>query len=398
VESFVQCPKCGERIAVAEALSKQVEETLRSEYELRSAEERQRQKQEYEEVLAAERDRIAAEAALQASGAVGIELEDLRAALEEASHRLEAAGARELELRKERRGLLDREANLELEISQKLDEERKKIEERVTERLGESHRLEKLQDDQKLRELTGKIEELERKAKQGSQQTQGEAIEVELEDLLQATFPHDQITPVGKGIRGADVVQRIYVQAGQCCGTIVWESKNTKNWSDAWPDKLKEDLRVVKGDCAVLVSVALPPGVMSFEYREGVWVTSRACAMALASVLRAGIIEVATARAAATGLSQKMGLVYEYLSGVEFRQRVQAIVEAFVAMSDDLQREKRAMETQWARREKLMDRVLRNVSGLYGDVRGMIVTLPQVEILELALPAEATNPEDLQPE
>lgn len=391
VESSIQCPSCGQSIPVTEALTKQIEETLRHAYEIRSTEQEQRLKDKYEQKLAAEEQRLAEEATQRAENAVGIELQDLRAALSEANRKLKEAVDQELELRKQRRELQEREQNVDLEVSRKLDDERAKVEQRITEKLAEAHRLKDLEKDQTLRELTGKIEDLERKAKQGSQQTQGEAIEVELEKLLQATFPYDQIEPVGKGTRGADVIQRVYVQAGQCCGTIVWESKNTKNWSDGWLEKLREDQRDVRGDCAVLVSAALPPDVANFKHIEGVWVTNHACAMALAAALRAGIVEVAIAKAAATGLSRKMEVLYEYLSGVEFRGRVQAILETYASMREDLEREKRSIEKQWAKREKQIDKVIRNVSGMYGDMQGMIAALPDIEVLELAPSVEVSE-------
>lgn len=396
VDSFIQCPKCGHRIPITEALTKPIEDALQRKYEDEAATQEQRWKDEFEQKLAAEKQKLAADAQEEATNAVGIELLDLRASLEEANQKLNAAREQELALRKEKRELLDRERNLDLEVSRQLDEERIKVEERVTEQLAEAHRLKDLEKDQRLRELTHKIEDLERKAKQGSQQTQGEAIEVELEKLLQTSYPYDQIEPVGKGRRGADVIQRVYVQPGQCCGIIVWESKNTKNWSDGWLEKLREDQRNARGDCAVLVSAVLPPDVANFKHIDGVWVTNYACAVALGAALRAGLVDVAMAKAAATGLSCKMEALYEYLSGKEFRGRVQTILETYVSMKDDLDREKRSIERQWAKREKQIDRVIRSVSGMYGDMQGMITALPDIEILELTSPAKILEIDNVQ--
>jgi hypothetical protein len=215
-------------------------------------------------------------------------------------------------------------------------------------------------------------EELRRKLQQGSQQTQGEVLELELEELLRAEFPFDHIEPVPKGMNGADLVQRVHNKTGHCCGTVVWESKRTKGWSDAWIQKLKDDLRLVKGDIAVIVSEALPKDIDNFGQLKGVWVTGRSCALSLAAALRCMLIEVSTTRAAAICKNEKMEVLYSYLSGSEFKQRVEAIVESFIEMQEDLQEERRVTERRWSKREKQIQRVITNTSGMYGDLQGLI--------------------------
>jgi hypothetical protein len=215
-------------------------------------------------------------------------------------------------------------------------------------------------------------EELRRKLQQGSQQTQGEVLELELEELLQDAFPFDHIEPVPKGMNGADLIHRVHSKNGHCCGTIVWESKRTKAWSDGWLQKLKDDLRLVKGDLAVIVSEALPKDITHFAQMKGIWVTSRDCALNLATALRSQLLEISTIKAAAVGKNEKMEILYRYLSGPEFKQRIEAIVEAFIGMQEDLNEERRTAERRWSKREKQIQRVICNTSGMYGDLQGLI--------------------------
>jgi len=56
----------------------------------------------------------------------------------------------------------------------------------------------------------------------------------------------------------------------------------------------------------------------------------------------------------------------------EFRQRVEAVVEAFTPMRHDLDQERRAAERQCARRSRQIDAVTFNVSGMYGDPQGLV--------------------------
>ncbi|MEW6616793.1 MAG: DUF2130 domain-containing protein [Thermodesulfobacteriota bacterium] len=223
-----------------------------------------------------------------------------------------------------------------------------------------------------------------RKAEQGSMQTQGEVLELDLEAHLKICFPVDEIEPVPKGMRGADILQKVYSRSGQHCGAIIWETKHTKAWSDGWLSKLKDDQRDVKAEIAVIVTEALPKGINSFAQLEGVWVTNFMLASSLAEVLREGLIELSQAKLSAIGKNEKVEAIYNYLSGPEFKQKVEAIVEAFKSMKEDLDQEKRAMTRIWAKREKQIERVIMNTAGMYGDMQGIIgATLPQIKILEI---------------
>jgi hypothetical protein len=234
--------------------------------------------------------------------------------------------------------------------------------------------------------LQDQIEDLKRKATQGSQQAQGEIAELGLEAVLSSEFPQDQIAPVPKGVRGADVVQVVVDSQGRGCGTIAWEMKNTKNWSDGWLEKLRDDQRGLKADVAVIVSSVLPKGMERFGRVDGVWITESQCVLGLATALRSSLIHVAQARSVAEGRGTKMESLYSYLTGNEFRQRVEAVVEAFVSMQGDVEKERRSMESIWAKREKQITRAITGLAGMYGDMQGIVgAPLPKVAQLEMPM-------------
>lgn len=291
---------------------------------------------------------------------------------------------RELELTIEKRVNAAREADLQAARTRAQDEVRPKVEEM---------KLQLTEREEKIASMQRQIEALMRKAEQGSQQAQGEAQEMELEALLAARFPRDSIEPVAKGESGADCLQRVMGPAGQACGAILWESKRTKNWSDGWLTKLKDDQRAAKAEVAVLMSHALPKGVDTFELLDGVWVTHPRAAVPLAMVLRQTLIEVALVRQASEGQDTKMELVYRYLTGPRFFHRLQAIVEAFSSMQSDLASEKRAIMTQWKKREAQIERMTNGTVSLYGELQAIVgKSLKEIEGLEmgtLSLPFDA---------
>jgi len=224
------------------------------------------------------------------------------------------------------------------------------------------------------------IETLKQKSEQGSMQAQGEAAELILEDQLRRAFPGDRIEEVGKGIRGADCVQ---VVPG---GAILWESKRTQNWSNDWAPKLRADMRSAGADVAVLVSTARPDGLDTFAERDGIWVCAPRFAVALGAVLRSSLSEVAQARAAREGQATKTELLYDYLTGPQFRARVEAMLEPFVAMQEALAKEKRQITSQWALRDKQLDLALAAISGMHGDLQGIAgSSLPEIDGLSAPL-------------
>jgi hypothetical protein len=233
---------------------------------------------------------------------------------------------------------------------------------------------------------------LKRRAEQGSQQLQGEVQELELESQLTTRFPFDVLQPVRKGEHGGDLLQRVVSSQGQDSGSILWETKRTKAWSDGWLPKLREDQRNAKADIAVIVSQTLPKNTESFEMIDGVWVTHPRTLLPVACVLRHSLIEIEAARRASEGQQTKAELAYQYLSGSRFRQRVQAIVEAFTSMQEDLEKEKRAIIKQWAKRDEQIGRVMQATVGMYGDLQGIAgKSIQEIEGLEWQLDDSSLN-------
>jgi len=327
---------------------------------------------EMEKKFEAEKAKIKLEATKEAKSALSVELKDLRDQAIEKDKKLKEAQEAELELLKQKRNLEEREKNLELETARRLNEESSKIREETTKRLSEEHRLKDAEKDKKLQDVLRINDELKRKVEQGSQQTQGEVLELELEKMITASFPLDQMIPVPKGVNGADVIQRVVNRSGEPCGTIVWESKHTKNWVDGWIQKIKDDQRLVKAEIAIIVTEVLPKGVDYFGNVRGVWVTCPQCAFGLANVLRTQLLEITNTKLSVVGKNEKMEVLFNYLTGPEFRQRVEAILEPFIEMQKDLETEKRTTQLRWSKREKQLDRVVSNTSGMYGDFKGLI--------------------------
>jgi Uncharacterized protein conserved in bacteria (DUF2130) len=248
--------------------------------------------------------------------------------------------------------------------------------------------------EQQIAGMQRKIEDLLRKAEQGSQQAQGEVLEVELESQLRARFPRDLIEPVPKGEFGGDVLHHVFGASGQNCGTILWESKQTKAWHDGWLVKLRDDQRVAKAEIALIVSSALPKGVKAFDLVENVWVTEPRFAIPLAIALRQSLIDVAGSRLTQRGQQTKMALIYRYLTGPQFRHRIDAIVEKFTDMREDLDRERKVLTKLWARREEQLKCVLDSTAGLYGDLQGIAGhSMPELECLDILL-IEGEAPEN----
>jgi hypothetical protein len=280
--------------------------------------------------------------------------------------------------------LEQRKKNFELEVQRKMDEERLKIGGEAKKAAEEEYRLKIREREVTIDGMKKTIDELKRKSEQGSMQLQGEAQEVELDDLIKSTFRYDQVSRIGKGKDGADVLQEVCNDSGRSCGSILFESKRTKNWSEGWIEKAKGDRLEAKSDVVVIVTQAMPKDVSRIGLRDGVWVCDLQSAIGLATALREGILRLSEANRALAGKTEKMELVYSYLCSPEFEQRIQCIVDAFTSMRDGLDGEKRAINRIWAQREKEINKVLVNTAGMYGDLKGIIGrSLPMVRTLEL---------------
>jgi hypothetical protein len=382
----IECPNCGHAIPVSEVLSHRIAERARAEStaeiaKLKNSLARKEQDiQERESKLdEAVKARVAAltaqierDAREKARGSVSTEIIDLKSQLVEVSQQRDVAQKSELEARKRARELDERAKNLDLEAARKIDAERQKIQEQASRRADEYYQLKLAEKEKQIQDAKKANDELKRKLEQGSQQAQGEVLELQLEELLRSAFPLDQIEPVPKGLNGADIVQRVISKSGRLCGTIIWESKRTKVFSEPWLQKLKDDQRKLTAEIAVLVSEALPKDCNTFVYMNDVWVSGPQCAISLAAALRMQLMNVAVARAAANGAKQKSEVLYEYIvASPQFRQRVESIAEAFIGMQSGLQEEKRTAQRQWAKREKQIEQVISNTAGMYGELQAL---------------------------
>jgi len=402
----ILCPNCKCQIEVSDALSATVREQLRLEFEatarrkdgeLKAREatlhERERSLDDARRAIdaeisgrvAQEKERVLTEAKSQAQDAFALDLKDLKSQLADAKQQLGQAQQAELQLRQDRRKLEDEKQMLELTVIRQLDEERTRIRESAKRDADEEHRLQSADKDKMVDDLRRQINDLKRKSEQGVPQSQGEVMEIELEETLRRQFPMDVIEPVPVSKHGGDVLHYVCDTTGEVCGIILWESKRTRSWNDAWLPKLRDDQRLSKAQVAVLTSIEMPRTIAHFGLVDGVWVTNRACMLGLAGALRAGLLEVGRTRRSVVGKQTKVEQLYSYLSSTDFSNRIQGIVEAFVSMRDDLESEKRSMSRIWSKREKQLDRAVNNTSCLYGELGGILgASLPQIEQLELA--------------
>jgi hypothetical protein len=383
------CPQCETEIPLTEAISHQVEERLRAEFDEEKArlvaeqaklvEEKER---EIEAAARAAREEAAAAAEAKAAEKVSTELRDLTERLAEQEDLRRAAEERELELRRERRQLeLERE-ELELRVQRELDEGREALVVSTTQRIEEAWQLKLREKDLTLEQARKRIDELQAAVDQKRSGLQGEVLEREIEDVLREAFPMDAIEPVKSGKRGADVVQRVRSGRGDC-GTLLWESKNHKHWSPAWIAKLRADQQAEKADLAIIVTSALPEGIVHVGVVDGIWVSDFASAVMLATALRQQLENVKQVRVINANRSQVADDVYEYICGQEFQHYVAATVIATLAMKRDLDAERAANERNLKKREKQLEAQIRNLNGLYGSLQGIAGgALPPVAALE----------------
>ena len=426
-EPTIFCPNCKTEIKLTESLAAPLIESTRRDYEKRLAmkdtdiarkEESLREREaavsnatqaiddQVTEKLVLERAKIVSEESKKAKLALQTdidqkarELAELQDILAQREVKLAEAQKAQADLIRQKRELDDAKRELDLTVEKRVQDGLSVTREQAKKEAEEGLKLKVMEKEQTIASMQTQIEELKRRAEQGSQQLQGEVQELELEALLRAKFPRDTVEPVPKGEFGGDALQGVMGPLGQQCGTILWESKRTKNWSDGWLAKLRDDQRTAKAEIAVIVSQTLPKGVDSFDLIEGVWVTESRCAIPVATALRQSLIELSGSRLASEGQQTKTEMVYQYLTGPRFRHRVEAIVEAFSSMQEDLDKEKKVITKQWAKREEQIERVMGATVGMYGDLQAIAgKSLQEIAGLELGA-LESENPiQQLLPE
>lgn len=357
----INCPHCKKPVEISEALKQQFNEqqlaqiTARHEKELDEAK---------KAVLAESTKKIEADFSLQ--------LKQAAKDADEKERRNKDLYEKLEKLMDEKNALKREKEDLKLEMKDTLEKEKYTIQQDAQKKAEEEQHLKLLAKDKQLQDTLKELEDAKRKLQQGSQQTQGEVFELEFEKLLQQEFPHDKIAPVGKGIKGGDIVQEVWDAKGNYNGKILWELKNTKTWTEGWIDKLKNDKRTIKAEEAVLITEVLPKEMQTAGFRNGVWVTKRDFVIGIASALRATLIQLFYVKAAAKGKDEKVEILYNYISGVEFRGRIEAIIEAFTNMQHDIEKEKRYFSSKWAKDEKNIRQVIDNTYGMHGDFKGIL--------------------------
>ncbi len=280
----------------------------------------------------------------------------------------------------------------EKELNTRLNEERKKI----VEREREKHELVKKEQEKKLADQAKNLEEMQRKLEQGSVQLQGEVQELAIEEWLAQEFPLDTIEEIKKGARGADCIQTINTRESLNCGKIYYESKRTENFSPAWVEKFKQDMREKSINIGVLVTKSMPKDMPSAGLLDGIWVCSFTELKTVSKVLRDGIIRVHQVAGTQVNKNDKMQMLYDYLTGDNFRMQLGAIVEGFEKMKSEIDREKRAMHKIWKERETQLDKVILSTIDMYGSLKGIAGnSIHTINSLELDAGNDASD-EDIQ--
>lgn len=370
----ITCPKCGEQIPLNDALTGKIREQLQGEIE-----------KQMSKKLDVEKAKIMATAKEEASKNSELEMQNLKKADKEKETQLEELRKQAIASMDKARELETKDKNRELEFAQKMDEATKKIAEQAKLEADDASKKKLLEKDTTIAQMQKALEEAQRKAEQGSMQIQGDAQETDLKLALQSAFTTDTIEDVPTGIRGADLIQTVFSSMAQKQGVILWESKNTKVWNAEWVKKLKDDQAIIKADVVIIATQVLPEGIDTFGFRDGVWITAYKYALPLVAALRYQLSEMSRIKQSFVGKDAKMELLYNYLSGAEFKNRIETIVLAFVSLKNGLDGERRAMEKIWNKREKEIDRVIKNTTGFYGDLEGIMgaEALPSIKALEL---------------
>lgn len=421
-DEVIVCPKCAHHFPLSESITRQTIERYESEFDATFS----AQKKELEASIEKEAERKATKKFAEKLALLQEQLQDSKVAEEEtkklmikvqieakvkaqaefesekkalSDELLEKDGklnefrTQELEIRKQMRLVDERQANMEIELQRKLEDERSKMIDQIGASEAARFSFKEAEYKKKIEDALKANEDLTRKLNQGSQQLQGEVLELELESILASSFLHDKIDEVKKGQRGADVLQTVMTQQGQACGKIIWEAKRAENWSDKWLYKLKDDQQEAQADIAVLVTTVMPKGVDELIVRLGdIWVVSPHVIKPVAEMIRVVLLEANKLKMVNTGRNEKMELLYNYLSSAQFSQKVRTMLEAFEAMRSDLEAEKRSMQKIWAKRQTQIERVTISMTTVVGELQGIAhEALPQLENIEML---EAIGVED----
>jgi hypothetical protein len=359
----IKCPNCGHEFELNESLKNEVEKELRG----KMVDWQKKKEEEFEK----QKNLLLTDALKKAGEETAAKMRSLEEEAKTKTLQLQDLQKKELDLMRDKNALEEKQKNMEVEIEKRFLEKRKEIEESAIKREQELFDLKTKEYKLQMEQQQKLIEELKRKSEQGSMQLQGESQEILLEEILKENFPFDMIEEVGKGVEGADCVQTIRNSIGIVCGKIIYESKRTKGWNNNWVDKLKADKRHTGADVAILVTQTFPKGMNCFGEKDGIWVCNFSEVCSVAHLLRSGVLKIYDIQKAQEGKGDKMQMLYDYLTGIEFRGQVEAIMEGFMAMKQGITKERIQMEKIWKEREKQLEKVLISTSGMYGSVKGI---------------------------
>lgn len=399
----IKCPNCGHHFDVENVIAADLEKKYQQQYQTRLQqsldsieqdkkqlqddqqlfeEKKKRENEIFSQKLQQEKQKIENELQEQLRKSIGADYENKLLMLEsnnkDNEEKLKEAREKELDFLKKEQALINKEAELDITLQKKLQQEREQLTEQIRNQETEKNQIKDTAFQLKLKELQVQLEEqrklaeeMKRRAEQGSMQRQGEVQELLLEQILKDNFPFDMIEEVGKGVEGADCIQTVRNHTGKECGKIIYESKRTKTWSNAWIEKLKADQRNRRADIAILVTQSFPKDMERFGERDGIWICTFNEVGSVAYLLRKGIIEIEQVQKSQENKGDKMQMLYDYLTGIEFRGQIEAIAEGFMTIKNSISKERMQMEKIWKEREKQLEKVLINTSALYGSVKGI---------------------------
>jgi hypothetical protein len=407
----INCPECGTDISVEKVIASEIERSIRSEYMAKAKVDEKKLKEKEAELtkrdesisfkeqsievevnkrLAADSVKFKEQVRKELEPEFSVRITSLSEELGEYRNKVMAGEKREMELLKKEKILKEEIESNEIFVARKISEERSSIIANAKRKYSEEHDLKDLEKDRVITEQKKQLDQMQQKLEQGSMQIQGDVQEVNIENTLKVLFPIDEIEPVKPGSEGADVIHKITNSMMQNSGKILWESKNTKSFNRKWISKLKDDQVTTGADVAVLVTKALPDGIVDFCQIDSVWVINRQLISPVSQMLRNGLIQTTAARNSAIGMDEKMKVLHRFLTGPEFKQRMEIIIQTFVEMQQELETEKRSLKRQWKKREKSINRVLDNTAGLWGDFQGLLgASIEDIKELEMSQNSES---------
>ncbi|MDZ4662964.1 MAG: DUF2130 domain-containing protein [Pseudomonadota bacterium] len=392
------CPECSHQFPLDEILTKEIDSMVSKEtkeiVEKRDAEIRSMKSQfvEMESQNKIKAQQLAHEEVKKALKAqeqqIKAENKMILIALDEeikdAKTRLQEAQKNELSLRKKALEVEQREKEIDLEIARKTSEQVTVVREKLTKQIAEDFHRKDTEREHLISELRKQLVEMKQKAEQGSQQIHGELFEDEIGALLREAFPTDTIEDVPKGVCGGDLIQAVVTRSGQRAGRILWEVKQTKSFQTAWLEKLRDDRNELGAELAILVTATMPKGKVGAYLDQGIWVVDPIVAISVAQVARQSLIDVHQAVVVSSARHEKADILYNYLTNPVFRQRLEAVVESFHQMREDLEREKRAISKSWKQRERQIDSVVENTVHIYSDIQSVVghkvLTIQRLEL------------------